>query len=75
MAVSDSHRRMFASGAAFCLRCIRMRDRLIVVAFFMLGDGLKMVVGGSDVARGGEMVLVARHFDLGICHDLFFRMS
>lgn len=52
-----------------------MRDRLIVVAFFMLGDGLKMAVRGSDVARGGEMVLVAPHFDLGICHDLFFRMS
>ena len=75
MAVANSHRRMFASAAAFRLRRVRVGHRLIVIAFFMLGDGLKMVVGGSDMARGGEMVLVARHLDLGVGHDLFLCMG
>ena len=71
VAVSNCHGRMFVSGAALCLRCISVRCRLVVIAFLMLGDGLKMVVGGSDVARGGEMVLVACNLDLGVGHDLF----
>jgi len=46
-----------------------VRRRLVVIAFLVLGDSLKVVVRGSDMARGGEMVLVARHLDLGVSHD------
>jgi len=52
-----------------------MRHRLIVIAFFMRGDGLKMVIGGSDMPRGGEMVLVASHLDFWVGHDLFLQLN
>ena len=54
---------MLVRGAAFCLRYFRMRRSVVVIAFFMLGDSLKMVIRGSDMARGGEVMLAARHLD------------
>lgn len=60
---SDGHRRMFVCGGAFTLRYFRMRRSVVVIAFFMLGDSLKMVIRGSDMARGGEVMLAARHLD------------
>jgi hypothetical protein len=49
-----------------------MRDRLVVIALFVLGDGLKMMIGGSNMARGSKVVLVTCHLDLGIGHEGFF---
>ena len=54
---------MFVCGGAFTLRYFRMRRSVVVIAFFMLGDSLKMVIRGSDMARGGEVMLAARHLD------------
>jgi hypothetical protein len=66
---------VLARCTALFLRCARMRHPLIVIALFMLGGGLKMVVGRSDMACGGEMVLVASQFILGVGHDLFLRVE
>lgn len=75
MAVSHSHGGMFVGSIAFRLRRTRVRRCLVVIALFMRGYGLKMVVCGSDMARGGEMVLATRHLDLGVGHKLFLSVS
>jgi len=64
-----SRGRVLAGHVTLLLRRVRMRDRLIVIALFMLGDGLKMMVGGSDMARGSKVVLVTCHLDFGIGHE------
>jgi hypothetical protein len=63
-----SRGRVLAGHTTLFLRRVRVRDRLIVIALFMRGDGLKMMVGGSDMARGSKVVLVTCHLDLGIGH-------
>jgi hypothetical protein len=71
MAVPDGRSRVLAGSRALILRRVRVRQRLVAVAFFMRCDGLKVVVRRCDVARGGEVMLVARHLNFGICHESF----
>ncbi len=48
---------MLTACTALVLRRTRVRLRLVVIAFFMLGDRLKMMVCGGDMAGSSEMVL------------------
>ena len=52
-----------------------MRHGFIMIAVFMCCEGLKMMVCRSNMACGGEMVLVARHLDFRVGHYLFLRVE
>jgi hypothetical protein len=72
VAMANSYRRVLAGGAAFGLRRIRLCQRLVVIALFMRGNRLEVVVCSSNMAGCGEMVFVACHFGFGVSHDFSF---
>jgi hypothetical protein len=64
-------RRVPVSSAAFVLRSISVGLSIFMAIFIMFSDCLEMVIGCSDVAGCGKMMVLARRMALGVRHSAF----